>query len=204
MQAKGRVRVPWGRTQSTLPVSEPACQLSQTRQKQVPRHRRWKTTHTAVGTTHLWTGMQLLICKEEQGRVLYSVNLVELLGSPTSDRWQRTYRCSAGMGGGQTAGSCGRSSGTGRAAEKSTGFSDLKLSSVPTIPFTCSYSSDSSCFTWCKSKHEVTFVFTQVWLNLLWKNTRALAGLHNLQLLLFMIKCVGIVNSGSCMRYVGI
>lgn len=61
-----------------------------------------------------------------------------------------THLCSAGVGGGQTAGSSGLSSDWG--ARMSTGFSDLKLSSVPMMAFTCSYSSVSSCLTWSQTE----------------------------------------------------
>lgn len=61
-----------------------------------------------------------------------------------------THLCSAGMGGGQIAGSPGFSSDSG--AMMSLGFSDLKLSSVATMAFTCSYSSVSSSRTFTQAQ----------------------------------------------------
>lgn len=60
------------------------------------------------------------------------------------------HLCSAGIGGGQIAGSPGFSSTGG--AMMSLGFSDLKLSSVATMDFTCSYSSVSSSRTFTQAQ----------------------------------------------------
>lgn len=62
------------------------------------------------------------------------------------------YLCSAGVGGGQTSGSLGLSS--GRGLGKSTGLSTLKLSRVFTRLLTCSYSSASSCRTWAQRREK--------------------------------------------------
>lgn len=69
-----------------------------------------------------------------------------------------THLCSAGMGGGQIAGSPGLSSDGG--AMMSLGFSDLKLSSVATMAFTCSYSSVSSSRTFARAQRRKTAVST--------------------------------------------
>ena len=56
------------------------------------------------------------------------------------------YLCSTGVGGGHTAGSWGPLSNGG--VGESAGLSVLNVSSVPTMPFTCSCSTTSSCLTW--------------------------------------------------------
>lgn len=70
----------------------------------------------------------------------------------------QTHLCSAGMGGGQIAGSPGLSSDAG--AMMSLGFSDLKLSSVATMAFTCSYSSVSSSRTFTRAQRGKAAVST--------------------------------------------
>lgn len=63
------------------------------------------------------------------------------------------YLCSTGVGGGHTSGSLVYSSSwvLGRSA----GLSILKLSSVFTMLFTCSYSSTSSCLTWIQQRNSM-------------------------------------------------
>lgn len=62
-----------------------------------------------------------------------------------------THLCSAGTGGGHTAGSLNGSS--RQDTGKSGGLSILKLSNVLTILLTCSYSSKSSCRTWGRERY---------------------------------------------------